>query len=133
MTKKCAFEGCNNEVNQWQTYCSQHYQMLMQQQGAVLEQPPQVPMQKVSLPKQILPQQSEGKLPSFQVPPQEKPTKASLEPADKQIMIRKECLKCAVDLMIESDQLNKPYAELLGQISTLVEDFNKIVNGTFGK
>lgn len=47
MTKKCAIQGCNREINQWATYCQQHYNQVMEQKArqgqAMPQQQPHVP------------------------------------------------------------------------------------------
>jgi hypothetical protein len=137
MGKKCATEGCNNEVQAWQTFCVSCYAKLMQQQsgGAVVEQPPLVPTQKVTMPqqRQATAMPSDKPLPQFTQQKTVQKTEQVGEMMDKEKMIRKECLKCAVDLMIGTADMNKPYEELIGQIATLVEDFYRIVSGTFKK
>lgn len=123
--KKCAFEGCTNEIQAWQTYCPQHYELLMRQQSgsAIVEEPPKIPQQKVAMPSK-LPEKKQ--LPQF--PQQTQPVKKEQgEGTDRERLVRKECLRIAVDLMIATEDLNKPYDELLGQIRQLVTDFYNIV------
>jgi hypothetical protein len=141
MGKKCSYDGCTNEINQWQTYCQQHYQAVMQQQGGlVVEEPPKIPAQRVTVQakqeamqvvRQPRPQPIRDIPQTIQVSSNPMPKTSQSDGAEKDKLVRKECLKCAVDLLIATDDLNKPYDELMGQIATLVEDFSKVVQGTW--
>lgn len=44
MVKKCAFQGCERQINDYETYCQEHYSMVMQNSGATPKpQPPNLP------------------------------------------------------------------------------------------
>lgn len=136
MTKKCAFEGCVNEIQVWQTYCPKHYELFIK--GQIGEEPPEIPDLKVSLPKQIIERDvnkeiKEDKVGDKVEQPKEKVTNQEDDTDYEEKQIRKDCLKYALDFLMEVEDLNKPYEELIGQVATLVEDFYNIVSKKYQK
>jgi len=140
MTKKCSFDGCNEEIQQWQSFCSRHYQTMMAQQspalgGAVVEEPPQIPVQKVALQKPSLPKGGVSQIdtPTNQLTPQVSSNQPiqrheQVETGDKdRYFLRKECLKSAVDLICQTDIENKSFDVLMGEIETLTEKLYGLV------
>lgn len=113
MVKQCNFEGCSEEIPSWGTYCARHYQMMMTQQQ---QEPPKVPQPRVA-PK---PQQEEPKeAPKFNI--------SRMEERER-LIVKQTCLKCAVEIMTNTEFENQSFEEMIDRIGTLVVRlFNLVV------
>lgn len=147
--KLCAKEGCNKEIQQWQTYCPEHYaeisamqmqtnnqQMPVQDQQVQDQQPPQIPPLP-ELPKQVLNsiQTEDGKqenvdLPVIKASNTNTGKKVRLKVSAKDILsVRLESFNGAVRLLSNMDFENKKFEQLIGEIETLTNMFQDIILG----
>jgi hypothetical protein len=118
--KTCEYSGCTNQINVWLKFCPQHQQMMMQQtqqQQRVIEMPPSIPTQKVSMPT------ATETLPTFVRPIQETKT---FQQKDKENN-RRDAMRFAVDLITQTDIEQKPYDQMINEIRTLTNELQRIL------
>lgn len=115
MTKKCAVENCMNEIQEWQTYCPQHYAEMMQRQNQ---------QQQVQQPQQM-PQQPQ----TPQAVKKEEVKTVPLPALDERerLIVKQTCLKSAVELMKSFDNEAKEFEQLMQEVKTLTVFFYRTV------
>lgn len=116
MTKKCATEGCTEEIQEWQTYCPKHYAEMMQKQQA--QQMPPQQQQQMPAPPQM----------PAQVKKEEVKTAPMPELDERERLICKQTsLKSAVEIMKTLDNESKEFEQLMQETETLTVFFYKII------
>lgn len=108
MTKTCADPNCTNEIQQWQTYCPQHYaEMMQKQQQAEMPKQPDAPKVVKTEEVKVLP------LPQLE--------------ERERLIVKQTCLKSAVELMKSFDNEAKEFDQLMQEVETLTVYFYKTV------
>jgi hypothetical protein len=109
MTKKCATEGCMTEIQEWQTYCQQHYAEMQQKQ----QMPPQQP----------IPPETPEVVKKEEVVTQPLPELVERE----RLIVKQTCLKSAVELMKSFDNEAKEFDQLMKEVETLTVYFYRTI------
>ena len=116
MSKICNYNGCNNEIQEWQQMCSTHYAMMMQKQNPTTTQQP-TPVQNVQ-PPDMLPEMKVEHSKSLPLP--------KLDERER-LITKQTALKCAVDFIKSLENEDKPFETLIEEVRTMTVHFYRIV------
>lgn len=139
MTKICAYEGCNKEIDDWQTYCIDHYVEKASKQGAPQEEsaPVQRPVPKPEpktqqrpVPKPE-PNQEQRPQPRPRPPEPQKIEVPEFEMPElderQRLIVKQVAFKGAIDLIGQTDFLERSWDTLIDEIRTLTVQFYQII------
>lgn len=149
--KKCAFEGCEIDIEDWQVYCVDHYIKTKNQpaQSPVQKQPQSV-QQPASAPQQQAQPNPVKQMKSPQVPPQsgiQQPAQQPVAQAQPQpklstpqqhfempelsererLIVKQVAFKGAIHLMSQQDFLDRSFDTLIDEIRTLTIKFYQLI------
>ena len=143
MTKICQEEGCNKEIETWQTYCQEHYAQKMQGQAQPTQPQtnvPDAPAEPKAVEEAIVEEQikmgepQEEKVIDVQEEPKQtlpdKPVER--EPLPKiddltKSIVSQVAFKGAIRLMSSMAFEEKTFDTLIGEVRTLTNEFYRII------
>jgi hypothetical protein len=122
MTKQCATDGCTEEIQDWQTYCSKHYAQMMQKTQQQQQQPQPPPQEEIVTEERVVDVQEPKKIKSAQ----QKIDLPELVERER-LIVKQTALKSAIELLKTMDNENKEFEQLMNEIETLTVYFYRVI------
>lgn len=141
MTKQCAKPDCNREIEQWKTYCDEHYLEMTTQQNNLSQQysrqQPQTVQQMPTnikyeqppnIPQTMMLQQQKQELPKSPTEINGKEERQVLKiNGEQKIRVREVAFNGAIKLMSHMDFEDKDFQTMIGEVETLTNSFQDII------
>ena len=155
MVKKCSWENCETEIQEWQAYCPKHYAMKMQEEGKPVKQIKEVvkeefigvskteptPVQPVQKQEQMIDiEEPSPKLKKVKVEGETVKPKPTIEPkkivvfhlptlvGKERLIVKQTAFKGAIQIMTELVPIKgKDFGQVVNEIETLTVMFYKLI------
>jgi len=124
--KICQEEGCNTEIEAWQTYCQKHYAMRMQGQPQPQSQVPEAPAEPQVVEEQVVEEKVAEEKKTLPDAPVERPPLPQIDERTASI-VSQVAFKGAIELMSNMAFEEKTFEELVGETRTLTNEFYRII------